>query len=316
MGLNFSTGTDPEFFMIEDSTKRIVSAIGRINGTKEQPLLAPNGAALHHDNIAFEMALPISTSKAEWLNINSASLRLADAMIPKGYSLSMDITSALVGKEELKHPDALVFGCSEDWNAYTLKVNPTPKCKDNTFRCVGGHIHVGHLALEGASEKITMTRMMDCMHGIISCILDKNEGTEERRQLYGKAGCYRPTEYGIEYRTLSNYWMGDETTQELMWLLTRDALQVVVDGDHKEYFSIFEDEEINVEQSINENEECYLVWMDEYRAWLGDDTIALLDELLYENLEIDYKVHVGYREGESLEKLKELTGGGPMIGHS
>ena len=36
-----------------------------------------------------------------------------------------------------------------------------------------------------------------------------------RRQLYGSAGRFRPTSYGIEYRTLSNFWIWDQR-------LTRD----------------------------------------------------------------------------------------------
>ena len=306
--LNFTCGTDPEFFMVEDSTGRIVSAIGKINGTKEEPLIAPNGAELHYDNILFEMALPISNTKAEWMNINSASLRLASAMIPKGYSLSMDISSALVDSKELEHPDALVFGCSEDFNAYTLKANPTPKCEENTFRCGGGHIHVGHLALEGITQKITMTRVMDALHGLISCDIDQNEGTRERRKLYGKAGCYRPTEYGIEYRTLSNYWMGDEVTQELMYLLTRDALQIVVDEEHKQFFSIFSDEGIDVREAIDTNEGSYIVWMEEYRSWLGDDTIALLDECLWEASEASATQYTIDKNKAKEESTAELMG--------
>jgi len=31
-----------------------------------------------------------------------------------------------------------------------------------------------------------------------------------RKSLYGKAGAFRPTSYGLEYRVLSNFWLKSE----------------------------------------------------------------------------------------------------------
>ena len=186
------------------------------------------------------------------------SKRLAEGMIPKGYSFALDIASASIDLEELQHEDANVFGCSEDHSAYALKANPVPQCEDLTFRTAAGHIHCGHVALDSFDNKISMVRIMDCMHGLISCVLDQNEGTAERRKLYGKAGTYRPTEYGIEYRTLSNFWMQSEELMELMWLLTRDALRLVVEDRYLEYMKIFEDQEVDVESDINANEHSHM----------------------------------------------------------
>jgi hypothetical protein len=46
--------------------------------------------------------------------------------------------------------------------------------------------------------------MLDLRLAVPSLIWDKDK---KRRLLYGKAGCFRPKPYGMEYRTLSNAWL-------------------------------------------------------------------------------------------------------------
>ena len=46
--------------------------------------------------------------------------------------------------------------------------------------------------------------MLDVYLGLDSLTYDKDV---ERRELYGKAGAFRPKEYGVEYRVLSNAWL-------------------------------------------------------------------------------------------------------------
>jgi hypothetical protein len=45
---------------------------------------------------------------------------------------------------------------------------------------------------------------MDLYLGVPSVILDS--ASKDRRLLYGKAGCFRNKPYGVEYRSLSNFW--------------------------------------------------------------------------------------------------------------
>ena len=51
-----------------------------------------------------------------------------------------------------------------------------------------------------------MVKSMDVLLGAGSCFYDKDR---KRRQLYGKAGAFRPKAYGVEYRSLSNAWLSD-----------------------------------------------------------------------------------------------------------
>jgi hypothetical protein len=46
----------------------------------------------------------------------------------------------------------------------------------------------------------------------------------KRRGLYGKRGAYRPKSYGVEYRTLSNFWVGHPALCDWAWRATAKAI--------------------------------------------------------------------------------------------
>jgi hypothetical protein len=107
-------------------------------------------------------------------------------------------------EQELEHPSARVFGCDPDFNAWNNgRVNPRPKADDHTLRSAGGHVHVGY-TLTGKGDILRLVQLADLVLGVPSTRLDL---ATARRQLYGKAGAFRVKPYGIEYRTLSNFWI-------------------------------------------------------------------------------------------------------------
>lgn len=86
---------------------------------------------------------------------------------------------------------------------------------------------------------------MDLHLGVPSLVLDKDT---ERRKLYGKAGAFRPKPYGVEYRTLSNFWIWSEENIKWAWDQTNKAIQFVQDK-HKIPPSIQKD----IQLAINDN---------------------------------------------------------------
>ena len=106
---------------------------------------------------------------------------------------------------ELEHPNAQTFGCDPDFNAWTGRKNPRPKATDKNLRSCGGHVHIGYL--EGKYKDLaprSIIKACDLYMGIPAVFMDN--GTL-RKQLYGKAGAYRQKGYGVEYRSLSNFWI-------------------------------------------------------------------------------------------------------------
>jgi hypothetical protein len=233
---NFTIGCDPEFFLKERESGKLISAIPFVKGTKEHPMPLPKGGNIQRDNVAVEIATDPASSLDQFVANIRNTLSEAVKTLPANTEI-VALPSACFDEEQLSDPEAQRFGCDPDYNAWTMYENEKPCAADATFRSCGAHIHVGTtgkdenkflLDIEG---KIAMVKVMDCLHGIISTVLDSSEEAVARRQLYGKPGAHRAKwDYGVEYRVLSNYWLKSPVTVMLMYSLTQDALDIVREG--------------------------------------------------------------------------------------
>jgi hypothetical protein len=228
----FSFGSDPEFMLTKleaDGTLRYVSAIGKVPGTKDDMLPLGNGHFAFHDNVLAECCPHYGKTKEEVLaNFRDCFERYAKVVHP--FVLRPQASNTYPA-EECLHPAALEFGCDPEMNAYDMATVNAPKCEPgNTFRSGGGHIHLGFI--KGNPYPLTdfmgrwwLTRLMDCFIGVPSILMDNDPTSQARRKLYGGAGNMRPKDYGIEYRTLSNFWLASPRTVSLIhdlcgWLIT------------------------------------------------------------------------------------------------
>lgn len=65
---------------------------------------------------------------------------------------------------------------------------------------------------------------MDAYLGVPSVIKDPDI---KRRSLYGKAGCFRLTDYGVEYRCLSSYMMSNNDLLAFVWKQIEKAITAI-----------------------------------------------------------------------------------------
>ena len=232
---NFTIAADPEMFCTRDGGHVAVQTTG-ITGTKEKPQLLPQGGNVQRDNVAVEFAVLPAFSMTEFVQNIGDTLMDCVAALPDDVDIDI-IPSANFPESELTHPECREFGCSPDYNAWTMKRNEPPRdAAEGTFRSCGGHIHIGFISassnvfLNDEEGKAMTIRVMDVFLGLVATILDDSEQAVARRTLYGKAGCYRSTDYGIEYRTLSNFWIKSPALVELMYSLAKDALKIMRDN--------------------------------------------------------------------------------------
>lgn len=207
----FTIGTDTEVSLYDPLANEFISAIDRIPGTKAVPHKTPNGW-IQQDNVAVEFnTVPVSSdhpnAKDEWRN-NVLSAYNDVKLYAKKIGLEVLIVpQAVYPTRELIHPVARIAGCDPDFCVYTLEsANIPPDLSGTNLRTFGGHIHIGH---EGGMDNYELShalvRAFDSTLGLASLVLDVDGST--RRNLYGKAGAFRPKPYGFEYRTLSNFWI-------------------------------------------------------------------------------------------------------------
>jgi hypothetical protein len=215
-------GADPEFFVKDKITGKIKSAVGLVGGTKESPKRLIDsygdyigvGFYVLEDNVAIEYNIdPAHIADNFKHHIAISNQTIKDTILrTKNLEISTK-ASHIFDDDELESSAAWIFGCEPDYNAYksTIKLvkNPKPVAKNKKLRSVGGHIHVSHIeALK--LNPIKFVKKMDLFLGVPSILLDNSEGSKERRELYGKAGSFRLKPYGIEYRTLSNFWIWED----------------------------------------------------------------------------------------------------------
>lgn len=221
--MTISLGSDPEFF-ITNKQGKLKSIIGLLGGTKEQPRWIDDFGdfKIQEDNVAAEYNIPASNSKERFIENILWPQKVIQKLIGTDKYSICNLASASFPEEELQDPKAQEFGCDPDFNAWKNgQENKKPKCKDHTFRTAGGHVHIG-LEDKTPWNVLRVIRNMDKYLGVWSVIADPDD---KRRQLYGKAGAFRPQPHGTEYRTLSNFWIFDPNLIGEVWDRTQEAIQ-------------------------------------------------------------------------------------------
>lgn len=281
----YTIGTDPELFLKEEESGKFKSSIPFLSGTKDDPDVLECGSGLQRDNVALEFATPPKDNETDFVRSIQDAFTNIVKKIPEGHEM-VAVPSANFDEDQLDHPEAKRFGCSPDYDAYIPAQNPPAHCDDPTFRSCGAHIHAGYV--EGSGNdflldpwgKINTILTMDAVHGIISVVLDNSKEALERRKLYGKAGCHRPTDYGVEYRSLSNFWIKSPELVMLMYRLTDDALRLMRENKSEDLIDSIGRE--NMQRIINEGiiDEAIDVLDGKIRPALSAESIEMLDMCL------------------------------------
>lgn len=228
---NVTIGSDPELFIINEETGKVVSSIGLIPGVKGEPWTGedmPKGFGLETDNILAEFNIPPVTDRLSFIN-NIEYMKNYINQFVKNHNPKLGIkcsASEEVDSDQLDSPEAKLFGCDPDYNAYTESENVKPKGESTNLRSAGFHIHIGYDDFN-TNTSVSLIKYLDFILGISSVILDTDT---KRRSLYGKAGSFRLTSYGVEYRTLSSAMMSTTARISLVYLLTERAIYLYNHG--------------------------------------------------------------------------------------
>jgi hypothetical protein len=225
---NITVGADPELFL-KNNNGHFVSSVGKIGGSKEEPRkIYEDGSSVQEDNVAVEYNIAPAKTKEEFINNNIKVLEYLEGYVGNlGLKFSFD-AAALFPPEELKSMAAMVFGCEPDFNVWTRSENPRPLLPDDMYnlRSAGGHVHVGWDD-PNLNDQEQLVKAMDVFLGCPSILYDKDM---LRRKLYGTPGAFRFKPYGIEYRTLSNFWIQNKEHMGWVYDQTQKAIEFLNSG--------------------------------------------------------------------------------------
>lgn len=243
---NFKIGADPELFFIKNN--KPFSVEGLIGGTKEFPKhIGNNGCALQEDNVMAEFNIPPCNNKEEFNNNIKFMLDSLDS-IAKSNGAELSITpSAVFDKKSLSTLQAKEFGCSPDLNAYSFTENPRVEINED-IRVAGGHIHIGYNNPD-PEINLVLVRVLDIFLGLPSVLLDKDD---TRKEYYGNAGSYRNKPYGVEYRTLSNFWIATKELREWVFNQVKLAISFI---NNNEFSELTDNQWSSIELAINDSDE-------------------------------------------------------------
>lgn len=228
MQVPFLVGADPELMLVNPQGE-LVSAIGRIPGTKRRPYRVPGGA-LQRDNVLAEINVDPSPSSEGFVKGLRQVLRALAARAAPNRLVPQ--AGADYPVRCLQHREARVFGCDPDYDAWELRLNLSPShAAALPFRSAGGHLHIGYLPetkelLTNDYGRIDVVRLLDVFVGLFGAAVDDDPSAAARRRLYGRAGAHRPKPYGVEYRAAGNFWIRSPELVEVTYQLAEIAVRL------------------------------------------------------------------------------------------
>jgi hypothetical protein len=222
---NISLGTDPELFLQKDG--KIISAIGKIGGSKSEPQpISDDGHFIQEDNVAIEYNIPPCKTVDDWVFHNNFVKDYLEVLV-SGMGCTLAIQPiATLEDSELDNDTARLAGCTPDFDVWNECINEPVDLSITNNRSAGGHISIGWDDFT-QDQQLDIVKAMDATVGLESVLLDPDT---ERKKLYGKAGCFRFTAFGIEYRSLSNFWIRSDSSLKWAWDTTLKAIDLVNSG--------------------------------------------------------------------------------------
>lgn len=214
-----AVGADPEvFFVNKDGTGRSVE--GLIEGSKHAPvpMVGLNaGFMIQADNVAAEFNIPPAQDAETFDRSIMQALKYVVGQARK-HKCKVAITDVMhFDKKQLSTPHAMTLGCEPDWNVWEGEINPKPK-PPGDWRTAAGHVHLSW-ANPNQREANLVGKAADLMYGVPALLVTEKS---IRRELYGKSGCVRFKPYGIEYRSLPNFWIGSKQHRQTVFHIAQE----------------------------------------------------------------------------------------------
>jgi hypothetical protein len=268
----YTMGADPEVFIQKDG--ELLPVCGLIGGTKNSPrdLGDGNGYAVQEDNVMLEFNIPpCKDAHSFMMAIDRAKQLIQDEHLSRLGAMFRQGCAEQFKLEALDSRQAREFGCSPDFDAYENgkpfpKIDPDELIEgDSAWRFAGGHIHLGY---DFKIPPFVVASFCDVFIGVAALRYGDTQGI--RRTLYGQPGRYRPTSYGLEYRTLSNFW-----------LFCQDALYEVSNRGFRLMNWLGESDQVEIRKLFSE-----IPWVDVRRALATEDTslATMLDNYFWQEL--------------------------------
>ena len=217
-------GADPELFLVNRKLQG-VSAIREFPGTSQRKPIMTGSSIIYPDNVLMEVAFKPGEGSEGGFRALKEALRGANAAMPPHLMLEAACAKFL-DRSELIDRRAWRIGCKPSMNAWNNTSFKSPGFF-NEMRTGSFHIHIGWDMLEEYEAKVRMVRLLDIFVGCAAAQIEFAPMAKARRMLYGKAGEFRPTSYGLEYRVVGGHCLVNPMIPALLYDLVNHACWIM-----------------------------------------------------------------------------------------
>lgn len=245
-----SIGTDPEIFVFGE--KGLIPAFTFLPHKDEAPI--ENGHKLFWDGFQAEWNYNEGKESVEDLidSVQNAMFALQTQARKHNPTAKLLLQNVVPIEDKLLNELDEVFimlGCMPSFNAYGQKGLHVKDCRKLKYRFAGGHLIFG---LGKTKPKYRdLVKVMDSILGIWSVGAARHIDNPIRRQYYGLAGEFRTPKFGktfgVEYRTLSNFWLASPQLMRMTWAIAIQAMSFA----HSRYAKLWAADENEVQETIN-----------------------------------------------------------------
>jgi hypothetical protein len=166
--------------------------------------------------------------------------------------------------------ESLEFGCKPSFNIYDPDAIVGVEGDKYNYRSGSGHVHLGKLPHtiwfdkskhyspfynKSVDRRQELVQLLDIVLGNTCVMIDRDPLQKERRKHYGRAGEYRLPDHGLEYRTLSNFWLRDYALASFVFGMARYAV-MILHSSHMAYTRSVYDE-YEKKEFVSGNEKAY-----------------------------------------------------------
>lgn len=221
-------GGDPELFIADKDGK----VVGSERIVPEKGFMRTTNSGIVRDGVQAELKWRADTCRATVGNEISGIFKMLAAELGKQKEFGASFAPVIkMDKKELNQlsENARVLGCAPSKNVHNAEAK-VEVAKGFRTRSAGGHIHLGFQAYPDMMRdevRMRLIPLMDILVGNTCVLVDRDPGQAERRKTYGRAGEFRLPAHGVEYRTLSNFWLRSYQLFSMVMGLSRLASNVL-----------------------------------------------------------------------------------------
>lgn len=218
-------GSDPEMF-VRNSDGNVIPAFKFLHSKEQVETCRPHDPLhIYWDGYQCEWSFKDPFRKVEDHSVETQRAMLMLRDMARCFNPSAYLTTTNIAEIETEdqRPEHVILGCQPSENVYGLFGESVDDPYGLKIRFAGGHIHLGIPDLT-KGQRIKVVKMLDSTLGLWGVLHTQHEDPI-RRRYYGLPGEFRPTDYGVEYRVLSNFWLRSPQLHDEMWKIAINAAE-------------------------------------------------------------------------------------------